>query len=1465
MMEQFSLAQRLFCGYDGNFCTQRYWSPKAGQQEPFTAIVANLTARVAINRSEVCAPCARSILYALNVTTFPPYLQKIVPKITTDIIGNASVLFDIARQQGCPADAPPPKVEIRMPVMQSGPVIVGNELDSLFATGTAAASGPVTTATAPVLQSARYSEDGGRIQLVFDVNIQVIDPAQTRKDGSVVAMRRPDPPTCAEVVAAPASGKTGKLWSTPADCTIFPAANILNLVVSPEFLQSGDALAIKTGDNITLLAGMIGKAGTPFTYLANATNNPSLTVALQTTKIDTQIMVKVREAVLAFDEPFVAKIKVLGAAGRALSGVALKLVAAPATLTAAQTAALQSALTDAMMAAVQSGGDLELDNTLTPAGNYSFNATATNFLNSTATVTFGFQRYADGDARVSSLKAARAAALEAAATRPTLLSATWNEDGSGVLLTFDQTVVVYSTGAGGKLVDAQADKGVNCEVVLTNPALSTLPGQLWRTDYPDDCFVVVDHEHMAVILDSDFAADSTNNAILPGNVITLKENVVGNRAATPKLMNSTLSAAMSAVVSAGSSAVTPNIRVAAAEVLPGCANYELSFPGDLGSGGRKFSTATITATTVPDLASAQLLNAYLSKNLEDVLYNGGYFSLTSEMMPAGSYVFTMTLTNYFGKSASKNITVTRYSDNGVPFLLFNPSFHDTLNVEELAEIGAEVEAPTGCTGMDTFTFFWNQTGGPAVSRSMLDGLTTPYLTIPAYTLVANTYYRFAVTLKSTTTGNNFTFPYVFRTAPPILSGTIASQAVGINASFALDASISDTASLSSAFNASRYSCAWSCMDSEGAACFNKFGATLTISSTRCSGVSLSRRLKAGTYIFNATITDTDGNTGSSENAYVTVLNENPIAVKLTPSYTVVTSDVNDYFIAADIASLGPDGEEALQYSWSSLDTCNGKPYTVVDLAKYGSAPQGLGQSTLSIAQAALVAGQSVCIALTVSDPSGVTGSSAGSAQLTFEVLPRPNSGSCKVTGSAVELTTPLTVSCSGWLGAKSILPLSYQFFVGESANGPWTPLSTSSAASSLSVVLPAGTYFVLPTIEGKGGSAAVAQKAISVTVTKSTRRKRDTAGVARSFLAKSQNTTDTNGNVASGMSDLAKVSVSKEYFQDANFANQSSAYYSRLVSRLTMLPPASSEAYSKIGFTVASQVQGGPGASASTADQTFETLLMLVNTTVSSGKASGTCASDETIQTWFKTLNTFYTDKMSDKMKAKVYGLYRLVSDCQAISMRCQAPNKLNQATAGVNQTVGNVAIGANTQVGNFNASGLTGALGLPPKSNDTNCIRFSQTDFKVTIKGAGRYARDLSLRNGTTEVPIASSKGAVFKFTIPLEADVAAQMKAGKINATCAYLKFADESNPDLTSATLSTDGVTTGALDTAAGELACTSTHLSTFVVSTVDASSTSSPKSAPAGVRSVLMSGRGVVAAALTFLLGGGVSSWLLATGA
>lgn len=493
--------------------------------------------------------------------------------------------------------------------------------------------------------------------------------------------------------------------------------------------------------------------------------------------------------------------------------------------------------------------------------------------------------------------------------------------------------------------------------------------------------------------------------------------------------SSTTNAASSVPLLGPNNPVAPVATISTPSTVGSCEGITLDASASTGGFGRNLTFTWSLTSVNPSSASVDAIK-------ESLATAGSSVSFSAADTTQATYVFSLTITNWMGATASTTATVTK-SSKAVPTVsISGPSLVSILRNSTLSLQGV---ASSSCnTSFDQLTYAW--TIDPSVGLDS-SALSSADLSVPANTFTAGTTYT--VTFKASDSSDadisssaSVTVTVGERALVAVING--GNKQYQTADTISLDASASyDPEGLPDL----AYS--WSCVSfyDSSSPCKINLPAQATQSFTASS-------LGAGKYTITLTFTGSLSRSATAS-VWVEVSDVASLAISIQP----LSSDTVDPSQSLSLVGvLNQQGVSLAEVTWS---------WTLISgaLSNPSSAYLStLDASTLVIAANALTPGAQYTYKLSaVQTATGTT----GSATITFSVNKAPTTGEfgCAVTSGNAEDTDFTYDFGQMWSSTAGIV--SYQIVFVPDGYDLEIPLSEPSSATTFTTKLPYGTYKIV--------------------------------------------------------------------------------------------------------------------------------------------------------------------------------------------------------------------------------------------------------------------------------------------------------------------------------------------------------------------------------------------------------------------
>ena len=440
-----------------------------------------------------------------------------------------------------------------------------------------------------------------------------------------------------------------------------------------------------------------------------------------------------------------------------------------------------------------------------------------------------------------------------------------------------------------------------------------------------------------------------------------------------------------------------------------------------GTNGATISTYAWTQTSGPSTAT---------------ITTPGSAATTVTALVAGTYVFTLTVTDNHGLTNTSTVTITVNPANTPPTVSAGSAQIITLPISLASLTGTAA----GTNGATISTYAWTQTSGPSTAIITIPGSATTTVT----TLLAGTYV-FTLTVTDNhglTNSSTVTITVNPANTPPTVSAG-STQTITLPTS---SVSLTGTAAGTNGATISTY--AWTQTSGPSTAGITTPGSA----ATTITGII------QGTYVFTLTVTDNHGLSNSAD-VTITVNPANTAPVVDAGSNQTITLPVNSVSLSG--TGTGTNGATISTYAWTQ--TSGPSTATIITPGSAATTVTGLIQGTY-------------VFTLTVTDNHGLS----NSASVTITVNPAPNVTPVANAGSNISLYLPQNfVSLDGSASYDPDGTIASYSWNKISGPGSVTILYSSTAKPSV-IGLHAGVFVFELTVTDNGGATATARVQVTV-------------------------------------------------------------------------------------------------------------------------------------------------------------------------------------------------------------------------------------------------------------------------------------------------------------------------------------------------------------------------------------------------
>jgi hypothetical protein len=1007
---------------------------------------------------------------------------------------------------------------------------------------------------------------------------------------------------------------------------------------------------------------------------------------------------------------------------------------------------------------------------------------------------------------------------------PVLISSNFSFTGSEINVFFDKAVQYNPS----RTMDLT--KRNLCNLFISQS--STDNKQFWNT--PADCNVIFPNPlAMTIMIAPRYIR--VNIDIIPtlNDMVVILNNTFGSRGAFYSLTSSG-----SAIIDAPTTAIVPLINVRAPRILDECPDLTFDLSKTSGRGGRPFFAGTFSVITSFDstnVTAASRLNTKLeeAKNLiltnKNANVNPFEFTIASSLLPDGTYTFTFQLINFLLQEGTISYSITKSSLLHIPMILYDPPGVLQADVDNL--IGPKVSYPCG----DKY--------GIVISNWVsIDGLYTinpaaaarRKLTFEPYSLQPNSVYNFVLmTYYESFKNEVYNYTFTVTTSPREIAVDIGlGLTVSETGSIRIKAEIKDSGASAGEIkrSISKYTFDWFCVTTDFNDCYNTTS-NLPLELENAQKLEFANVLTPDTYLFFVTVSTTfQGSiiSGTSPRVPITISEED------FPTVSVVSTESNPGVFTnfALLSFVGNTGVGAtLTYLWTSEETCDGLPYTTIDLNNGANVLAKV--KSLKFVPGALSAGSKYCFALTVYDS---TKNTPGYAFATIGVKKRPSSGYCDVVGdhSGTEFSTAFKLVCSGWETDLTSYPLKYSWEMAKTGSESYGIIYPLSDLPVVNLLLPSGNYTIRARIVDAEGSENEEDQLIALEVKASS-----DPDAAKTFADSSLADFEKSGDYAAALSNMASVGSSlvsstnkkKKRDEAEDLKKKAVNFISGLVDSGTVyLGPsgASSSLLSTLNklantnVTIPSQLQG----------LMFDFLTMLVNKVSANTADKGQCFGDEDAGIVIGVLDVMIRSSQSLRNETVVGKLFDVTSEIQKCILRTLACGQVpfSSDSVAVKRSAGVIDPTLETSACGFNFADLKGIFSGQTSSFDENgCVQFTCGETRSSVYVENQNNTVSPIVNDLSFVNTNVSNAKAITFSISIDADFAKEYNLTtynlampdsnswddhRVKPACAY--YTGQLGQDNNAGNWTTDGCEAIALNST--HLTCRCTHLTSFGVKVV-----------------------------------------------
>lgn len=574
---------------------------------------------------------------------------------------------------------------------------------------------------------------------------------------------------------------------------------------------------------------------------------------------------------------------------------------------------------------------------------------------------------------------------------------------------------------------------------------------------PNDCQLIFTGPRSAQLsVRAEFAQRNPTSAPLPGKLLKFVDSKLkrANQQYAITLSGDSLP------IAAPLNPVAPIVNIMVPSYLGVCSDLKIDISSSGGSGGRYYTSASISATvseastsikTDIETALVPLLNTF-----SDEITRGSLFvNIPATAFPSqarATVTITVALTNFLGASGQKTFTFFLDTNTLIPAITISGPSGNVAERSRKVRLVGQLSLPhdqacltaLGISSAGKYNLSWSAVS-PAEASSFFKpefvSTSGSELIIPAYAYPLGGPYTFAFDVKNAA-GESFLSTYDVTYQYGSLSSQIAggSRTVGNTEDLIIEAEIIDgtwknARELLGAL--SDYTFSWSCtlVDVFGgeSPCYIS-GTQNPITIAASQKITLEKDLLATTgkfgsyYSFTVNVVHVPSGRSSSSSASYRLVDGSVPTVSLDLNKKNPLKSDSSFAISASVKNV--ENPKDLIYTWASLDSCNGEDYLTVDLNDESNLNVKKGTNVLAFntTKPALRSAASYCIQLQVQDPSNPE--NVGSAQISFTTRAEPDFGTCEVVGNRTgyALSSEITFSCSNWATDPESGDVFYRYF-----------------------------------------------------------------------------------------------------------------------------------------------------------------------------------------------------------------------------------------------------------------------------------------------------------------------------------------------------------------------------------------------------------------------------------------------------
>ncbi|KAJ1558850.1 hypothetical protein HK096_002033, partial [Nowakowskiella sp. JEL0078] len=1038
---------------------------------------------------------------------------------------------------------------------------------------------------------------------------------------------------------------------------------------------------------------------------------------------------------------------------------------------------------------------------------------------------------------------------------PKLLNAQFSNNGTVLGVTFSQPIRILDDL--GNQVQILGNTLCSVAFIAKAPGFGTLITNANATT--PQCRLAQNEDKTKLwLLISTTYSQTAADIIKVGDLLGVKENVIEN------LYIQSETSYGSIIVTKADFPTIPSILISAPNAIPGCGSIPVSLAGTGGNAYRYWKNVNITFSSNLDASLTQNLTSSLALLASTILMYQYNIIIPSDVLPAATYVFTFTFTNFIEGTASASFSVKKFKEIDVPVLIFTPQGGSIVKVNTdnvIAAAASQACAPE-LLGVP-LAFSWSLSTDSSEILDFPETTDKSILVLTAFSMFPLKSYRFNLMARyNQPQWNSYNFSISLLTDADYLTTSAgSSRRVGSVNKIILAAGISSDGYSPSVIAANKdnsnfFSCNWSCrstINNVTSSCSDVNGNELVIPKL-CVNLNMTGLLSPGIYQWRVQTTNlnTNSTASSPRAAFLEVIEGQVPSVSINPTEDTPSSWNPKFYVDSniDLSTINSPLSQ-LTYTWTVPSECDQQPFQFLILSEGVNTLTPINNPTIKLPTGTMEPLLSYCFQLNVKDPTIIT---EGQATYAISVRDRPRYGTCNPVMDSSNLdsdgnvygiqsfTQSLTISCSNWQTDSLSYPLLYLFEYRTSSTGSWSILQAKSTSTIYSSFQSAGSKEIRVTVIDSAFSPNDIKEnsltLISTVLSESTLMRRQSVNDLTKAISTLNQLIIDFASTGNGQDALTKTTVIASSLS-SNISTSQEIQLQQLVSNFTDILVNSGNIFvdtDKIAPWLASIFSNLVGGQYTIGISLLESLLKTLNVVLQmaakNGVALGTCfnaqAGEKYIQTLDLLLGSLTTSQKQSSYVAETLGNSLIIMEtCIARSKAC-GESAFSQSSPYLARSIGVASAVRSNLFCGFSTSGLTSVLG------SSSCVSFAcgskvgselynNTGNLINID----YSKviDLSFRDLSSEsnIPVnftAISSSGYVNVTLPISSSF--NLEYNLLNYTVGQLYVTENSLYKPACAFLGSDkipslsGCNLVAIDTVADTITCACSHLTDFAVS-------------------------------------------------